>query len=505
MNINKMTHNHRILLAVFLIFVSSFACVKDGTPVINGNSDDIRELVILYTNDEHGWIKKSDDYGGAAGMMGLWRQNEQFTENSKFLVLSGGDVWTGPAISTWFKGESMIDVMNAMHYSAAAIGNHEFDFQVSTLKARISQANFPFVSANIRLKSNGQTPDFVQPYTIVEKNGVKIGIIGLTAMNTIYSAFPDYVKDYNFIDYATAIRETVPAAKGAGAQLLIIVGHICKSEMAELSSVASELGISLIGGAHCHEVVNEKVNGVQLIEAGSYLRNYVRVNIKFNMDKGNVESVTASVLPNQGSTPDPTVAATVATWEEKETEQLSEVIGYVQNRIANGSTPMYNMIADSWLHAFPNADVSISNTGGVRQSIEAGEITLGDIVGVLPFENSIVQLKLTGKQLKDSLNSSLFVGGMTTLNGYFLSDGSPLNDSQSYTVLITDFIYSAYDQFARFDPAPYTSGVNWRQPLIDWIRSKNSSESNPLDQYLDNMDRQTARSYRHIDIRQHEH
>ena len=87
----------------------------------------------MYTNDEHGLMEATESSGGAAGLMGLWREQEGYSENGPYLILSGGDMWTGPAISTWFKGESMVNVMNGMQYDAAAIGNHEFDFKIEGL------------------------------------------------------------------------------------------------------------------------------------------------------------------------------------------------------------------------------------------------------------------------------------------------------------------------------------------------------------------------------------
>ena len=100
------------------------AC-ESGT---GGGGEYDQRIVILYTNDEHGWMEETDSYDGAAKLMGLWRQEENYSESEPFLILSGGDMWTGPAISTWFEGESMVDVMNKMNYSAAAMGNHEFDY-----------------------------------------------------------------------------------------------------------------------------------------------------------------------------------------------------------------------------------------------------------------------------------------------------------------------------------------------------------------------------------------
>ena len=177
-------------ILVLLVPIIFFSCKKNSN-----DNEDTQNIIILYTNDEHGWIEKSDYTDGAANMMGLWRDNEGYDGEDRYLIISGGDNWTGPAISTWFEGESTIDVMNAMEYDASAIGNHEFDFKVDGLYDRIEQADFPYLSANIREKASGEIPDFATPYIIKDIDGLMIGIIGLTTTTTPYSTFPDHVAD----------------------------------------------------------------------------------------------------------------------------------------------------------------------------------------------------------------------------------------------------------------------------------------------------------------------
>ncbi|MFQ5750693.1 MAG: hypothetical protein ACE5HI_01740, partial [bacterium] len=218
---------HKWIPGLSLILVVLFTtCAEKSHLTAPNHVDQIsRQIIILYTNDEHGWMEATENSGGAAGMMGLWRENEGYVTDSSFIILSGGDMWTGPAISTWFQGESMTEVMNAMEYSAAAIGNHEFDFGVNGLQARLQQADFPFLSANIREKTTGNIPAFSTPYVIREVNGVRVGIIGLTTTTTPVSTFPDNVKDFDFIPYEDALREVVPQVRAAGAQLLVVAGH----------------------------------------------------------------------------------------------------------------------------------------------------------------------------------------------------------------------------------------------------------------------------------------
>ena len=450
----------------------------------------VRKIIILYTNDEHGWMEESEETDGAAKLMGVWREVEEYDEKGHFLILSGGDNWTGPAISTWFKGESMVEVMNAMEYDAAAIGNHEFDFKVDGLMDRIDQADFPYLSANIQEKATGEMVDFALPYIVKEVNGVMVGLIGLTTTSTPYSTFPDYVADYNFISYAEALTEIVPQVKEDGAELLIVVGHICYYEMQALVPTAVELGISIIGGGHCNDLVAVTIDGVTIIEGGSYMQSYARVELLFDIEDDSIVEINPSTHENTGGTPDPDVENIVSFWRTLADAELSEVIGYVNEEIYYRSNAMYNLVTDSWLYSHPSADISATNIGGIRQSIPAGDITKGTIIGVLPFQNQIIQLELTGEQLIDC-TGYLIVGGMTRINGYFLTDGTPIHTDTVYSVLTTDYLYARSDiNFHLYDTDPYYTGMNYHQPTLDYIFSFNTSTDNPLDNYLDHTPRQ---------------
>lgn len=243
----------------FMIFVIAcfvLSCQQQTTQISKSSepTGDIRKIVILYTNDEHGWMEKNAYNSGAGGMVHLWKQKEGYEKDGHFLVLSGGDMWTGPAISTLTSGKSMVEIMNAMGYHAAAAGNHEFDFTIDTLHVRLNEMKFPLLAANIVEKSSGQLADFVKPYRIIEVNEIKVGIIGLASRITPRTTKPANVSDYDFTSYAKALRANAPQLKSKGAELLITIGHICEDEIWPLLPLADSLGISIMTGGHCHQV-----------------------------------------------------------------------------------------------------------------------------------------------------------------------------------------------------------------------------------------------------------
>jgi len=172
-------------------------------------TETVRQLTVLYTNDEHGWMEPYQETAGAAGVARLWRERENVTAEGPFLVLSGGDMWTGPALSTALAGESMADVMNAMGYQAAALGNHDFDFGLQALRARRAQSAFPFLSANLRDRQTGEIPDFAVPFLIREVNGIRVGVIGLTTTETAVDTRPEVVSGLRFLPYKDVLPQTI--------------------------------------------------------------------------------------------------------------------------------------------------------------------------------------------------------------------------------------------------------------------------------------------------------
>ncbi len=460
----------------------------------NSDNENTKKITILYTNDEHGWIEKSEYTDGAANMMGLWRDNEGYDGDESYLILSGGDSWTGPAISTWFEGESTVEVMNAMQYDASAIGNHEFDFKIAGLEDRIAEANFSYLSANIRETASGNIPDFVTPYIIKDIDGILVGIIGLTTTTTPYTTFPDHVANYDFIDYYTALEEVVPQVKQDGAELLIVIAHICYSEIVDLAPTLINMGISVITGGHCHadlisQIITNANGELAVIKTNSLMQSYAKVEISYDINEKELVSMEPSGHINENGNPDAGVANVVSYWRTQTNAELSEIIGYTDTEIVRTSNRMHNMVTDSWLHQYPDADIAMTNAGGIRQSISAGDINKEIIIGVLPFQNYIIELQLTGAEVINCTGyDDMIYGGMTTIGGYFLSDGTEVDASTTYSVLTTDYLYARNDYrfpFSQYDPSPYYTSMNYHQPTIDWITSLNTSTSNPLDNYLD--------------------
>jgi len=479
----------KLLLLIFPLLI--FSCQHQSVDLSQNDDGQIKKIVIFYTNDEHGWMEPNKNNDGAPGLMGSWKKQDRFQIDGPFLVLSGGDMWTGPAISTLTSGKSMVEVMNTLGYNAAALGNHEFDFSVDTLKKRLTEMDFPILAANIRKKTNGERPDFVLPYEILELNDVSIGIIGLTSISVPTTTNPTNVVDYYFTPYDEELRKVVPQVRSEGAELLILIGHLCHNEMIDLSPLAYEFGIPIIGGGHCHQAFEEKHGGVTLIQSGSQYDNYARVELYFDDLADTVVSISSSLHANSDSIMDVSIESVVTKWRQKLGVTLSEIIGYTSSDIPEKSSEMHNMITDSWLFVYPSAQIALTNTGGIRQSIPKGNITIEMIFGLLPFNNNILELDLSGKELIDCLTGDIVYSGMVkTTNGYLLSNDREIHSDSTYRVLTNDYLYARPDlKYQKYDQDPYDTSINYRQPLINWLNSVASSAENPINTHLDSLSR----------------
>jgi 2',3'-cyclic-nucleotide 2'-phosphodiesterase (5'-nucleotidase family) len=463
------------ILLLFLISLFLLSCQRPSAD-LGSDKNHIKKLIVFYTNDEHGWMEPNKRNDGAPGLMGSWKKYDHFQIDGPFLVLSGGDMWTGPAISTLTSGKPMVEVMNTLGYSAAALGNHEFDFGLDSLRQRLSEMDFP---------------DFVLPYIVSEINDISIGIIGLTTMSVPTTTNPSNVVDYKFTPYDEELRQIIPRVHNEGAELIIIIGHLCHEEMIDLVPLALEFGIPLIGGGHCHQAFEENYSGVTLIQSGSQYNNYARVELLFDDFADTVMSISSSLHANSDSLMDSSIEMVVEKWRSRLGTTLSEVIGYTTSEIPEKSNEMQNMITDSWLYVYPSAHIAMTNTGGIRQSIPKGNITTEMIFGLLPFNNNILELELSGTELIDCITPDIVYSGLLkTDDGYKLADNRILHSDSTYRVLTNDYLYARPDlNYRKYDQDNYDTSINYKQPLIDWLKSVNSTMNNPINSHLDSVSR----------------
>ena len=450
---------------------------------------DVRELTVLYSNDEHGWMEGRESGRGAADLLGLWREKEGYSEDGPFLLLSGGDHWTGPAISTWFEGEGMVEVMNTMGYDASAIGNHEFDFGLDNLEQRILQANFPYLAANIQWKASETLPSElgILAFTTTVVNDLTIGIIGLSTTDTPSTTNPINIVDLSFLDYESVLRETVEKLEAEDPDLIFVVAHVCMAALRPLAAAVADLNISLMGGGHCNELVAEKMGKTILLESNGHFRSYARAHFEYDLGRDSLINSSFSTEKNEAGSSDEAVARLVAKWRAATEVELSALLGFSSREYLANDDRLQRAVVESWLQIDSAADIAINNRLALRAPFPQGEVILADVVGLLPFENTIYAVELDGAEVLQVLaaGQSPFVTGLIrTENDWLLTKtGRPIDTGETYRVLINSFMYeggAGYDAIAKFDPAGFDTEIHYRQPLVDWLLEQDSSASKPL-------------------------
>lgn len=470
------------------------------------------QLLVLATADEHGWLEPLTEKGAHTYQGGMAYLAGQFTTReayraSEMLLLSAGDMWTGPFESTILQGRPMLQIMNSMGYDGAAIGNHEFDFGQDVLRRRATESAFPFLSANVYKRGTRVAPPFARPFAITTAAGLKVGLVGLTTTDTVYTTDVRNLSGLQFGPYAQALARTVPQARAAGAQLVVVVAHADLTEMVPLAAQFRALGVNLVICGHRHRGGTKvdagraasTVDDVVFCNPGPYGRSYCRVALTLDGNTLALRGHKVSVEPVAGRLASPTyppvegIMAVAADARSQANVKGAESLGalpVVFHRKEPVPTFPY-LVVDSWLKSVPKAEFAITNRGGFRQDLPAGDLTVRDLVGAMPFDNYLVVVALTGEQIREALeNPQSIPGGLTAdvtvdvlgkrmVHSVRDSAGKPLDPLRQYRVVINDFMYRGGDHYAfnKQDPQPEETGLHWREPLLRALRDARDSKT----------------------------
>lgn len=363
-------------------------------------------ITILHTNDMHARVKEGD-YDGMGFAKVSTKIKDIKAKNPNTLVLDAGDVLHGQTIATISKGESIIRLMNAIGYDALTPGNHDFNYGQDRLIELSDVADFPIVSSNV-VKNDGTT--LLKPYVIKEISGVKIGIFGLSTPDTTYMTHPKNVEGLKFEDPIESAKKMVTELKDK-ADIIVALTHIGLDESSSFTTkkIAEQVeGINLIVDGHSHTTLEEglRVGDTLIVQAGDYNKNLGTVNLAFA--DGEITSMTASLFAKEEAAElaeDPEILELVKVIEE-ENEQITSVeIGETKTELVGerekvraGETNLGNLITEAMLDV-TGADIALTNGGGIRASINAGKITKGDVITVLPFGNYVVMKEVKGEDI----------------------------------------------------------------------------------------------------------
>ena len=319
---------------IVLIMLFSFPNIGALAGAADINQDMNTDITILSINDFHGALLEGGKNPGAA-KVAKYLKDEKSHNPEGTIIVSAGDMFQGSPDSNLLYGKTVVDVMNSIGFDAMTLGNHEFDWGLTRLKERIAQSHFPYLSANIIDLQTGSGIDFVKPYIIIEKNGVKVGIIGLATPETAYTTNPKIVSGYHFLNAAQAVNTIVPELKRQGAELILVLAHLAcdvNPSSGEITGDAAELakavtGVDVIITGHSHTKLAGKVNDISIVQAAYNGRAVGEVIVTYSEKEKKIMGITEKVvdLPVEGLVED---------------EQVKEIINKAEVDIA----PVKNII-----------------------------------------------------------------------------------------------------------------------------------------------------------------
>ncbi len=373
-----------------------------------------KHLIVLHTNDIHGMVfpvfdkkfgPKGEKLGGLANIATKITQIRSEYPN-KTMLLDAGDISQGTPVSNLFFGSPVTDYMNYIRYDASTFGNHEFDWAIDKMKAQVARRHFPMVCANILDKATGKIPSFMIPYTVLKRNGMNIGIIGVATPDTPYMCFPKNVEEFRFTDPSAAINKYRAELEKKGINIIGVISHNGYEEDQALSKKIK--GIDFIIGGHSHTAVAQPLmhNGAIIAQAGSWAKNLGFLKLFIDTKTGKVLAFKGELIPivSKDIPEDKIILKKLQAYQDKVQGIMSEVIGTLSadadNKIVKGtgSTPVGDLITDIMRHQ-AEADVVFYNTHGLRASMTKGNITKESVFMVLPFDNNIVTYTLSGADL----------------------------------------------------------------------------------------------------------
>ncbi len=474
------------------------------------------EITLLYTSDEHGWllpvVEKGIVTGGAAGALGQLKASEGHCvgdaaacPSPRTLLLSGGDNFTGPAISSYFAGASMADAMRAMGYAAMAFGNHELDFGRAAFVSNRARTGAVYLAANVHATDPAIRAEMELPaFQIFERRGARIGVVGLATDTTLTSAMASRFVGVGFEDDEAALVRAIPEAWAAGADAVVLIAHECPDRLLPILARHPDWNLSFVGAGHCHRLVTTSSGTLPVVAPGWRFERYVRALLTLDLDKPSgqrARRVIPELVPIAHAEGDPKapvdapLAAAAAGWQTKLTRALGEELGYTATGFGKESIEIARWIAGA-MRAELKTDVAIVNTGGIRQGLPKGTITKSTVWSILPFDNKLVIVKLKGRDLIVDLETpeAGFAGVERAGKGYRLEGGKALDPEATYTVATIDFLYygGSSFRFLKQDPTPKETGLDWRAPLVDWMRRQKTTPGTPLEQRIDPIGGTTA-------------
>jgi len=490
-------------------------------------------LTILHINDWHSRIESNNKYestcseeeegkgecfGGAARLVTAVADRRKALDGQNVLLLNGGDNFQGSLFYTTYKGKAEAEFLNLMKFDAMTVGNHEFDDGEEALVPFLEEITFPVLSANVQPNAQSKVGDRIRPSVVLDVGGQKVGIVGAVTNDTPVIASPG--PNITIADDIATITAEVDRLKAAGVNKIIALTHVGYPRDKEM--IAKIPGVDIVVGGHSHSLLSntdDKAEGpyptmignpegynVPVTQAASYSKYLGEFTVTFD-DNGVVKEAKGDpILLDKSITPDATVLARVEELagpiEELKAKEVSETTAPIDGSRDNcraRECEMGNLVADAMLDRVKGQGVTIAfqNGGGLRASIEQGVVTMGEVLTVLPFQNTLSTFQLTGKDVVAALENGASqieegAGRFTQVAGLkyafdatapagsriksveVMENGAwtPLDPSKTYLAATNNFMRKGGDGYAIFaenGKNAYDYGPGLEQVVADYL------------------------------------
>lgn len=444
-----------------------------------------RWLRIIATNDFHGALEPRADStgvvrGGAAYLATEIRNARRacVAPRCESVWLDGGDMFQGTPASNLAFGRPVITIFNALGLTAAALGNHEFDWGLDTLRADMRDTRYAILGANVR-DARGQDISWIRDDTLVTLGSLKVGVIGAALVETPTTTKVSIVKDLRFLDPAPIIDAHARALRARGADRIVVVAHIgafcqnsltsCRGGIIDLANRLTERVDAIVSG-HTHSPVRALVRGIPIVQARSRGTALGIIDVPLG------DTTTAPVIELRDvradwASADSSVAAVVSEAAAKVAARMSVPVVEIAENISQGLRGTMGKLISDAQRSVGQGDVAIMNNGGIRAPLRPGMATYGSLFEVHPFGNRLTRLTVTGKELRAELERqvaqatfNLHLSGVhvtvdtsraagSRITSLTRTDGTPIHDTQRYRVVLSDFLADGGDRVQLADGA----------------------------------------------------
>ncbi len=475
-----MFKNRRVLsyLLSLLLVVGVFFGIMGSESLADSK---LKEIKIIHVNDVHGQVEGNDkDLIGYPRLKTYVDRQRQ--ENPNLILLNAGDTIHGTNFATLSRGETVVNLMNMMGFDAMVPGNHDFNYGSDRLLELSKKAKFEILAAN--LVKEGSDEKVYKDYMIKEVAGIKLGIFGLATPETKEKSHPNNTKGIDFVSPVEISREMVKKLKSEKVDVIIALSHLGEDKESEFTStlVAKEVeGIDVIVDGHSHTKLPEGrvEKGTLIVQTGDWVKNIGEVTLGFedgklidkkakligfddvkNLegDKGLIGEIEKINLENKK------VLDTIIGKTKTDLNGVREIVRGKESNLGNFVTEAMKVKS--------GADLAITNGGGIRDSISAGDITIGQIHTVFPFTNFLVLIEASGQDIVDALEYGTdaypeVAGKFPQVSGIsytldvnekvgtrvkdVLINGSPIDLKKTYKLATNDFMAAGGDGYTMFE------------------------------------------------------